>query len=326
VSARTGEAALDVAFVRPPGPYPVALAMGYNGAALPSRAEVDAWACPTCLGFESAVDRSFAGYDAGVADANFTADVFDAWGYPKDCGWWVCAHDGSSTPAWALPNITGYGQGFASTMRARGYTGPGTAYGENAAVDSMCAGIAAARSTPLRWRVGTWGNGEGGGPNQPPADCDCELLQSGNTPSVVPNADHDWLYAPVSTFAALNGPASAPPTPPEEDSVIYLSDHHCFLALGALKGRDFTGDRSYMGLPADAIAYANSTTPPTPFRLVSDVEAEAFMGVSKALLDLANGKLIGSGGDDTPAAPPVDLTPVRAAVTALDQALTSVGA
>ena len=213
MSARTGELAADVAWARPPA-IPVALICGYNGSARPSAEQVAAWGRPFLCGFESDVVRSYAGGDAGEADAAFSCRSFDELGYPRECGSWVCAADASSTPAQYLANVTEYGRRYALRMIAGGRPGPLLAYGNPAAVEAMVAGFRAAGVTGLRWGVGTWGYGEGRGPNQPPAEADVELLQSGNTPGPADGTDLDWLYAPVDVFRAWGGPAPSEPVTP----------------------------------------------------------------------------------------------------------------
>lgn len=207
---RTGEIAADVAWSRPAA-IPAALILGYNGAARADRAQVDAWGRPFLMGFESATTRSYAGGDAGEADAAFSCRSFDEVGYPLECGSWVCAADSSSTPGQFLANIEEYGYRYALRMIAGGRTGPITAYGNPDAVEAMCRGIRRAGLLAIRWGVGTWGYGEGRGANQPPNEADAELVQSGNTPGPAEGTDHNWLYADVATFAAWGGPAPAPP-------------------------------------------------------------------------------------------------------------------
>lgn len=210
MNTRTGELAADVAWARPAS-IPVALILGYNGAARPTMAQVAAWGRPFLCGFESATTRAYAGGDAGEADAAFSCSSFDELGYPRECGSWVCAADSPSTPAQFLPNVREYGRRYALRQIAGGRSGPIAAYGNPAAVEALCAGIRDAGLVALRWGVGTWGYGEGRGPNMPPDDADCELMQSGNTPGPAEGTDLNWLYAPVSAFAPLGGPAAPPP-------------------------------------------------------------------------------------------------------------------
>lgn len=268
MNQRTGELGLDVAFQQFDGPAPGALIASYNGAALPPKSRVDGWARPTILGFESSTTRSYAGYDAGVADAEFSANVFDAWGYPNECGYWVCAADTPSTDQVFVPNITEYHRGFVTRMRQRGYIGPATKYGNPRAVEAACAGARGAGSIGLRWGVGTWGYGEGGGPNQPPATADCEFLQSGNTPGPLPATDLDWLYAPVNVFAAYNGPASGAPSGPvaQEDDVVHLVQY-----LGHPEPRPFFrvfefGDKVYREQVTNDQAHAYVAAGMVPFK------------------------------------------------------------
>lgn len=216
MNQRTGEIAADAAWpAADQGPNPpVALMLVYNGSARPPRPVVDAWNRPTLMGFESSTTRAYAGGDAGEQDSGWSCDRYDEWGYGRDLGSWVCAADTPSTPGQFLPNITEYGRRYALRQIAGGRFGPITWYGNPAAVEAACAGCRAAGVIALRWGVGTWGYGEGGGPNQPPAQADAELIQSGNTPGplAVPS-DLNWLYVVVSTFAAYAGGAAPAPTP-----------------------------------------------------------------------------------------------------------------
>lgn len=213
MNVRTGELAADVAFewasIATP---PVALILGYNGAARPTMARVDEWGRPFLCGFESVVDRATAGGDAGEADAAYSCSRFDEMGYARELGSWVCAADTTSTAPWLLGNVTEYGRRYALRMIAGGRSGPLTAYGNPAAVEALCAGIRAAGLVALRWGVGTWGYGESGG-GIPPSTADAELIQSGNNPGPVPGTDLNWLYVPVSTFAPY-GAAPETPAPP----------------------------------------------------------------------------------------------------------------
>lgn len=205
MNARTGELAHDVAWARPPA-IPGALILGYNGAARPTKAEIDAWGRPFLCGFESATTRSYAGGDAGWADGEFSVRSFAELGYPIECGSWVCAADSPSTPAQFLPNVEAYGLNYARRLIAAGRLGPLLVYGNPDAVEALCRGVRAAGLVALRWGVGTWGYGEGGGANMPPAQADAELVQSGNTPGQADGTDLNWLYAAVAVFGAWGGP------------------------------------------------------------------------------------------------------------------------
>lgn len=331
MSARTGELSLDGAWgidANVPVNPSVAMLNGYNGAALPSKARADTVGRPLLLGFESAVDRAFAGADAGWRDGNFSCDVFDAWGYPLECGSWVCAHDGNGTPGWALANIEAYGERYGAALVARGRTGPVTVYGENAAVDALFRGLNRAGLVGLRWLVGTWGNGEGGGPNQPPPFAECEQLQSGNTSGPYPATDLDWLYADVSTFAPYG--LALPPTPVhQEDSMLIglkrRSDGTFDAALvdGGVVTHSFGGPMKPWGFltgPEDAQQFSvNTGTHPFEF---NDAEWTWIDQRTKATL----GAPVVGGGDGEPGPAPVDLAPVRAAWATLGQALDSAGA
>jgi hypothetical protein len=119
----------------------------------------------------------------------------------------VCAADASSTDAFYVSNITQY---FAAWRSVLGASRVIWAYGNPTAVEAAIAGGAT-----IRWGVGTWGYGEGGGPYQMPTSSGADILQSGNTPGPADGTDYNALYAPLSTFAAWGGPS---PTPPVVDS------------------------------------------------------------------------------------------------------------
>lgn len=213
MNTRTGELAADVAWARPGG-IPVALIAGYNGPARPTVEQIKAWDRPFLCGFESDVVRSYAGGAAGEVDAAFSCRSFDELGYPRDCGSWVCAADASSTPAQYLANIEEYGYRYALRMMIGGRFGPILVYGNPDAVEALCRGIRRTGLVALRWGVGTWGYGEGRGPDQPPNEADVELLQSGNTPGPAEGTDLDWLYASLEVFHAWGGPTTPTPVTP----------------------------------------------------------------------------------------------------------------
>jgi hypothetical protein len=320
MAARTGEISLDVAWAWdgiPPRP-PVAMMNVYNGSARPSRAAVDSWGVPTLMGFESAVDRAFAGGDAGEADANFSIGRFAEWGYPLEAGSWCCAHDGNGTPSWALGNIEDYAFRYARRMVAAGRTGPIAGYGNPAAVEAFRRGCARAGVESPRWGVGTWGYGEGGYANAAPAFADCEQLQSGNTPGMYAGTDHNWLYAPVSVFRpyGLVVDDEPVPAPTGDDDVTYLETR-----ADGTKAYWKLGLGDYFEIP-EAVALGeqiNGHGPPVPISTIQRIvmgraahdQAAAFLGT----LDLGGG----GGGGEVP--PPVDLDPVRDALTAAASAL-----
>lgn len=330
MNVRTGELALDVAFQQFDGPPPVALVCSYNGAALPPKARVDGWQRATLLGFESSTTRSYAGGDAGETDSAFSASVFDAWGYPRECGSWVCAADAPSTDPVFLPNCEDYGYRYALRQLAAGRSGPILVYGNPAAVEAVCRGIRRAGLVALRWGVGTWGYGEGRGADQPPSSADCELLQSGNTPGPIAATDLDWLYAPVNVFAAYNGPASSTPNPappPVEGDMELLifphpvvgGAHFARLVDGKLRrvspvDHDWasTGpDDELFGVPKQAVdALGVSLAAKLRVDLVGQVAIDVFEASNAATA--AGG---GSGGAAAWVPTPEQLTALGAAIT-----------
>lgn len=297
MNARTGELSLDGAWgidVNVPSNPGVAMCNAYNGAALPSKAWADSLGRPVLLGFESAVDRAFSGAQGAASDSPFSADVYDRWGYPFECGSWFCAHDGNSTPSWALANITDYGDRYCTIQLERGRHGPLTPYGNPAAIAAAVAGIVRAGGTFARWGVGTWGNGEGGGPNQPPAQADCEQLQSGNTSGPYPGTDLNWLYADLSVFApyGLVLPAPKPKLPEESDMVVVhgpqqtlAGNRRSILFQGGVPMHSWYGP-SAMGKVKEAADYAASVVPPIPeFTIHSDDPADEVFAAMVALAD-----------------------------------------
>ncbi len=323
----TGEVAHDVAWSRPPA-IPGALILGYNGSARATREQVEAWAKPFLMGFESSTTRAYAGGDAGDADAGFSCSSFDEVGYPRECGSWFCAADTPSTPAQFLGNIEEYAYRYALRMIDGGRSGPLAAYGNPAAVDAACRGITRAGLVALRWKVGTWGMGEGGGPNQPPAEADAELVQSGNTPGQAEGTDLNWLYVLTAVFCAWFGPTtSAPdPIPMEDDMLVGLkarpggvaNDFDAFLVDGGVIIRTFAGDQAPLGfltVPEDAADYCAD-------RKVKPLELN---GIEWALIEKRTTATLGDNGDDgDPPTPSVDLAPVRAAVAVLVDELAKV--
>lgn len=226
MNARTGEIAHDVAWARPPG-IPGVLILGYNGAARATKAQIDAWGRPFLCGFESSTTRAYAGGPAGWEDGGFTVRSFGELGYPRECGSWLCAADANATPAQFLGNIEEYGFNYALRLIADGRNGPILCYGNPDAVEALARGIRRAGLVALRWGVGTWGYGEGGGPNMPPAEADAELVQSGNTPGQAEGTDLNWLYASVAVFGAWGGPPLTTPIEPylEDGMTLYFTDH-----------------------------------------------------------------------------------------------------
>lgn len=215
MNTRTGERACDVGFPPHATSLPVALATFYNGAAMPDVSIIQGWNIPALMFFESDPTRAYAGFDAGVTDAQYTRGVAQRIGYPATCGVGFCAADARSTPAQFLANIGQYAAGWRTVFPVV----PLTPYGNP---DARRAAAAGAGGAVNQWGIGTWDEGEGGGPNQPPDQSECALLQSGNTPGPAPGTDLDWLYAPVAVFGAWGGPV---PTTPEEDEVkMYQGD------------------------------------------------------------------------------------------------------
>lgn len=286
MTVRTGEIAADVAWARPPV-IPAALILGYSGPAFAGLGQIQSWGKPFLLGYESITTRAYSGTDGGIADAQQLISVARTIpGYVEgNCGLWFCAADENSTPAWALSFITEYAAAFTATVRAVGwYPQVELPYGNPEAFNAALAGIAQAGGTGGAWGVGTWRCGEGGGPNQPPADSDAWLLQSGNTPGPADGTDLDWLYVPLDKFGAWGGPAPTPLIALEDNMNIIISPSHCFSIQGSVKLRDFVGDRSFLGLPADAIDYSHSTTPNIAFAPVTDFEADVLLAGSENIL------------------------------------------
>jgi hypothetical protein len=223
--ARTGLVTLDGAWgvdVNVPSNPAVAMCNTYNGAAIPSKAWADSLGRPMLMGFESSVDRAFSGAQGAQQDSPFSANRYDGWGYPVECGSWVCAHDGNSTPNWALANIEDYALTYALIQMQRGRSGPITGYGNPAAVEAFRRGVNRAGLDSPRWGVGTWGYGEGGGAYQLPPFADCEQLQSGNTPGPYPATDYNELYADIAVFRPYGltvAPTPPPDSPPEESTM-----------------------------------------------------------------------------------------------------------
>lgn len=235
MNARTGEIALDVAFTKFGGEAPVALVLSYNGPALPTREQAAEWNRPLLLGFESSTTRAYAGGDAGETDSGFSCFAFDQWGYPRDCGSWCCAADTPNTSPQFVPNIEEYGYRYALRQIVGGRLGPITWYGNPTAVEAACAGTRRAGLVAIRWGVGTWGYGESGS-GAPPAESNCELLQSGNNPGPRPATDLDWLYAPVALFRAMGGPAGggAPAAPANRGSSMEIVHYNNPFGLTAV--------------------------------------------------------------------------------------------
>lgn len=267
MNAITGELALDVAFTKFSGEAPVALVVSYNGPALPTREQAAEWNRPLLLGFESDTTRAYAGGDAGERDSAFSCGVFDSWGYPRDCGSWVCAADTPNTSAQFLPNIEEYAFRYAVRQLTGGRFGPLAGYGNPEAVEAFCRGVRRAGFVGLRWGVGTWRYGETRD-GQPPAVCDVEMLQSGNNPGPRPATDLDWLYAQVAVFAPMGGPAPTPIFQGDDMPYVGLkkrADGHTFdawLVDGGVTTRNFAGDQTPWGpfglsIPADALAFLN---------------------------------------------------------------------
>lgn len=237
MTVRTGEVAADVAWGRP-GSIPADLILGYSGPAFPGVAWIQAWGKPFLLGYESTTTRAYAGGDAGAQDADQWVSVARSIpGYLEGrCGFWICCADANSTPAWALPNITEYARRFTVRVVAEvGVPVPGLGYGNPDASAAGAAGITAGGAFGMRWGVGTWGEGEGANPGRPPADSDAALIQSGNTPGPADGTDLDWLYQPLSTFAAFGGPASTPIPHPQEafPMIVLVQNDGMFVKAGA---------------------------------------------------------------------------------------------
>lgn len=330
---RTGEIAADAAWPakdQPPNP-PVAMMNVYNGSARPPRDVAEAWNRPVLMGFESAVDRAFAGGPAGAIDGNYSASSYDEWRYARDRGHWCCAADSNSVPAWALANIEEYAFQYATTIRLRGYFGPILWYGNNAAVDAAVRGTQRAGLVGLRWKVGTWGNGEGGGPHQPPFAADAELLQSGNTPGplAVPS-DHNWLYERVAVFAAMFGPSETtpiePPPAPGDDMEIYASPTRVMAAAQGAWLDDFDGAAPRpFGIPNDALEFAQANAIPKTSIHTSLTEAQ----YDRLLAGLQHSVLLGAiaaagdgGGGDQGTSGPTEAQ--RAAAVGAADAMTAV--
>lgn len=206
MAARTGQTGADVAWARPPV-IPADLILGYSGPARPTVEQINAWGKPFLLGFESATTRAYAGWDAGIADAQWHESRARELGYPPECGTWVCAADTPSTPAVFWPAIRDY---FAAWRSVIGPTRPLLAYGNRDAVREALAGGAT-----LAWGVGTWGYGETSW-GAPPAESDAHLIQSGNNPGPAEGTDLNWCYAPLEVFGAWHGPTATIPAPPSE--------------------------------------------------------------------------------------------------------------
>lgn len=251
MNTRTGELACDVGFPPHPGKVPVALANIYSGAARPDPATIKGWGVPVLLGFEATTTYSYGGAGNVDAAADQLLGAAQAIGYPSGCGFWICAADENSTPAQYLPNI----EAHFGRWRERLGPVPITPYGNP---DAIYAAARGAGGLINLWGVGTWNGGEGGGPNQPPAQSPFSLLQSGNTPGPAPGTDLDWLYVPVANFAAWGGPAPAPA--PEEDMDILVQDRNqpagtpayvLFMEHGRGWKRAVSGDEALGGLLGD---------------------------------------------------------------------------
>jgi hypothetical protein len=87
-----------------------------------------------------------------------------------------------------------------------------------------------------------------------------------------------------SRWAALGGTPIAAPQPQEDDMWIAVAPSTAFSVFGFLKGREFTGDRAFAGIPADAIEYSNSMKPPIPILYIGDAEAQGIIGASQIAL------------------------------------------
>lgn len=225
MNARTPLIAADVAWGARGIGIPAELILGYSGPAYAGLDQIRAWAKPFLLGYESTTTRSYAGGDAGQADIEQLISVARTIpGYLKGgCGFWMCAADETSTPAWAWPGITDYFRRATARYLAEIGQPPAVPpYGNRDAVAAAHAGIVAGGGIPLDWGVGTWGYGEGRGANQPPDVSDAAMLQSGNTPGPAEGTDLDWLYVPLERFRAWGGPTPAPsplPSTSEEDDM-----------------------------------------------------------------------------------------------------------
>lgn len=277
MSELTGKTGADVAWARP-ADIPADVILNYSGPAFAGLEQIRAWGKPYLLGFESTTTRAYAGYDAGVVDAQQLRGVAATIpGYlESSCGAWYCAADERSTPAWALGGITDYGRAFRDVF---GPTVPLIGYGNP---DARRAAAAGSGAPFLPWGIGTWGEGEGGYPNQPPASSECALVQSGNTAGPAPGTDLNWLYQPLELFRAYGGPAGAPPSSSTSDRGVadmeclvgpkYPSGHLAVLVDSAGEeiarfGSSGAGDEAY-GLPL-----AISRLPVgTPVRVFNDVE------------------------------------------------------
>lgn len=212
MGARQPEIVADVAWGARGVPIPAHGLRVYSGPAWPGMGQLDAWGVPWEVGYESVTTRAYAGHDAGWVDAGQLIGRLRAEcpAYiEQGCSVWFCAADASSTPAWALGQITGYAQGFAARCDAEGFH-PATIdpYGNRDAVYAARAGLPPGRCN--LWGVGTWGFGEGGGAYLMPASSDAAVLQSGNTPGPAPDTDYNAVYVPFADLHLMGGPEPVP--------------------------------------------------------------------------------------------------------------------
>lgn len=222
----------DIAWARPWSVAPYVGMSIYSGPAFPGLEWIRRWNVPVILGYESTEERAYSGEAGGRVDARQLISVARTLpGYVEaGCSFWMCAADRSRTPAWALPQITGYFRVATLEILDSGWApARGFGYGNRDAALAATDGIVAAGVAGDEWGVGTWLYGEGSWPNALPAESDAALLQSGNTPGLVDGTDCNAMYQPLSYFAAYGGPAAEPepvviPTQPddEEDSMRYL--------------------------------------------------------------------------------------------------------
>lgn len=296
------------------GPYD--LVNGYSGPAFPGLDQIHAWGKPFLLGFESATTRAYAGGDAGAVDAQELIGVARTLpGYLEaHCGFWMCAADANSTPAWALGNITDYFRRASLEILSAGWVpARGFGYGNRDAAMAATDGIVAAGLPGDEWGVGTWGYGEGGGTNQLPGDSDAALVQSGNTPGLVDGTDLNAMYQPLDYFGAYGGPAadvpSAPTAPPEDEMLIVIMS----LPFGGRLARLMFSDGYKLdqwasdGTPAtelNGIPLGVAKAPKgTPLRFVTDNdEALRVLTASNAITTWRDAGMTGggAGGGVTP--------------------------
>lgn len=323
MSALTDDRALDIAWARPASiPCPL---INYSGPAFAGLEQLLAWGQPFIIGFESSTTRAYAGYAEGRVDARALLDVLRT--IPDylsgNYSTWMCAADANSTPAWALPGVQDYFAGAADEFLAIGYRPKITfGYGNPEASAAAVAGVNGRGLRGERWGIGTWREGEGGGPNQPPAVSTAAMLQSGNTPGPAEGTDLDWLYLPIAQLGFNNGPSSPTPARSETDMDICWGknmngDTQTWLANGSVASHQFTGAPGAYGIPQDALDY-HAANPTVEIRLVSPGVLDTLYASRPEVLTAAIARAVATPGSGPT---PPDTTAIEAAIVAADTAI-----